>query len=172
MPDNKAQYSVWNNWTTVQLCDKDMLPPDAVKDSRSGFFCIDDAMTLDAYAHYLHVFMGYVDYAKDASGKSFRRPIAGPVYMRQLGFVPISAFPSYWPKELVQEVVQQFKQTKIPIYTRPYIGTTDTIYENKMVGQMPDWWISKLDISERMRLPLGSIGVKEVFQSCGITALS
>ncbi len=170
MAEKKVQkVSVWDNWKVVTEYDKDMVPAEAVKDTRSGFYCIHDKMDLESYVNYLNVFMGYMNFAAAAAAKTWRRPIAGPVYMRSLGFVPVTAVPSYWGDEVVRKTLLQFQNSRIPLYSRPYLGTIDTIYENKAVGSMPDWWVSKLDISERTGIPVGRIGVKEVFRACGVT---
>ncbi len=169
MAEKKTQkVSVWTDWKATEEFDKDLVPSDAIKDTRSGFYCIGDMRTLDSYANYLNVFMGYMSFAAMAV-KTYRRPVAGPVYMRALGFVPITAMPSYWEKDLVQDTLLQFQNSRIPLYPRPYLGTIDTIFENKAVGSMPDWWVSKLDIAERTGLPIGRIGVREVFSACGVT---
>ena len=169
MAEKKAQkLTVWTNWKHAEAVDKDMVPVDAVKDTRSGFYCIGDEQTLESYANYLNVFMGYMFYLSIAGAKVFRRPVAGPAYMRELGFIPITAMPSYWGADVAKNVLAQFQKSRIPLYPRPYLGTIDTIYENKAVGAMPDWWVSKLDVSERFGIPLHRIGVKEVFAACGV----
>lgn len=169
MAEKKEQkLTVWRNWKNAEAVDKDMVPVDAVKDTRSGFYCIGDEQTLESYANYLNVFMGYMSFVASTGSKVWRRPIAGPTYMRDLGFVPITAMPSYWDPSIAKSVLAQFQQSRIPLYPRPYLGTIDTIYENKAVGAMPDWWVAKMDVVERSGMPIHRIGVKEVFAACGV----
>ena len=172
MPEVKDQkVTIWYDWKTTEQVDKDNIPIDAVKDTRSGYYSVGDSQTLESYVRYLNVFLGYLDYVKRAGSKIWKRPVAGPTYMRDLGFVPVTAMPSYWDADKVKDVLAQFQNsaTHIPVYPRPYLGTTDTRYENKLVGTLPDWWVSKLDVSRVTGRPVHQIGVKEVFEACGVT---
>lgn len=171
MPEVKEQLiTVWDNWKRYDQVEKALLPDDAIKDTRSGFYCIHDEQTLESYINYLHILMPFLNMSETSGEKKFKNLVSGPSYMCNLGFVPVTAMPSYWDADKVKDILAQFQNSKlrIQVYPRPYLGTRDTKYESKIVSALPDWWVSKLDIQEKTGMPMHKIGVKEVFTLCGV----
>lgn len=170
MAEQSERKILWLNWNTL-LQDEAVLSTDE-GDTRTATYCRDDEQSLESYIGYVRVCSVLRKRMKsfESAGRRGRR-IVGPDYMFDLGFLPITMVPSYWDPRKADTILQAVKDQRLIAYPRASLGLSDYTFYSKNMANSSEWWVSKLDISERTGKPLGEIGLKEVFNLCGLSRL-
>lgn len=156
----------WLNWHTLL---QDATPePDDQGDTRTGSYCRGDAHNAQSYLEYLKVISLALRNAKARASGGKNTVLSGPAYMFDLGFIPVTMTPSYWDGSFTQEIYQRIQKARIPIYSRAPVGFSYYTYNQRVSGAQPEWWVSKMDIAERLHIRPEQVTMKEVCQACGL----
>lgn len=151
--------NVTDNWGRVLTDVERPLETDAA-DFRTGYYCRNPQQNKETYIRYCQWVQALL-----------REPTirtSGPVYMLSMGFIPVCAPPTFWDDAFTKQIVAAFQNAKIPIYPRGQFGLSDYAFLARNIAARPDWWVSKLDMAERMHKPTSAITVKEVLDFVGV----
>lgn len=174
---------VWDNWAH-SLPESEKVSAD--EDHRTSMYCLHDAYDLDSLINYTRLCSRlrsilrqlYAERETDQTKPAKIPTMIGPDYMFDLGFIPVNMTPSYWEPAVTTGIITRIqesqkampKEHQLPIFTRKYLGMSDAIYKGG-TSLPTEWWVSKLDLARLTGKSIFQIGLREVFDYCGITTL-
>lgn len=160
-----SERMTWDNWG--HLLQGASPEPDDQGDTRTGCYCRNDKMDLESYANYIKVCALFK--RKLMAGEGSQSAVSGPSYMYGLGFIPVTMVPSYWPDSFVEKMYKAVRDARLPVYSRSPVGLSYYAYNSRKSSGQPEWWISKMDVAERLGTTPDKVTIKEVFQVCGLS---
>lgn len=155
----------WLNWNS-HIQDATPLPDDR-PDTRTGTYCREDTMDLVAYHGYLKV-CGMFKKQLTTGTHAKSSVVSGPAYMYDLGFIPVTMVPSYWDSSFAEMMYKAVTAAGLPIYSRTPVGLSYYTFNNKRTAGQAEWWVSRMDIAERLGIGPESVTFKEVCKVCGL----
>lgn len=166
--DSAIQYQCFVGWKSLITTGR--VSTDKY-DERTNFYCRDDGMDIKSYIRYVELCANLRRVVKSREltideGKH-RATVSGPDYMFDLGFLPITMTPSYWPQDFANDAIKAMQNHRIQAFPRPAIGLATYHRAAQRTGAAPEWWVSKVDVARVLGKDPLSINLAEVFSLCG-----
>lgn len=159
----------WDNWRTLlQGAAADV---DDQGDTRTGCYCRNDQRTLESYHNYIKVCALFKQKLMGSTTDASKvKVVSGPSYMYDLGFIPITMIPSYWDDgKFIQMMYQAAQRARLPVYSRAPVGLSYYTFNSRRSGGSLEWWVSKMDVAERLNISPAQVTFKEVCKVCGLS---